>query len=261
MRGNQITISWLHTDAKSHPSGFSLLEIIGVLAVIAILTALVTPKVLDVIGQSKSVGLTTAIKTYEEAVQQYFKDIGSLRPLTPAGVPMLESTGNSAVVTSLPARLTLDASDPLVLTTGQWPRFRGPYLQKFTTGEPQGIGTSMLMPVRTPVALGTTVTPTNLGWDLDGNDGRSDLPTGGTVVYLQVVGVPQSHFVEIDHMLDQGVAVARLWLQQLGSTRTPGLASLVALGGGPPPAPQSQTRGRVKYNAATQTLLVYLAHN
>ena len=178
------------------------------------------------------------------------------------GVPTAETTGNSTVATSLPARLTLNASDPLNTGANQWRRFRGPYLERFDSANPPGIGTSMFMPATTPVSYGTSVTTTNFGWDLDAKDGLSDIPTGHTVVYLRITGIRQRDFLHLNNILDGGSSLARSNSPQLDTAQPPVLASLVAGGGGgPPPPANTLTRGRLKYNVATQTALIYLAHS
>ena len=247
--------------SKDHIRGFSLVELVGVLAIIAILAALIGPQVVNHIGRGNVVALAQSIPVYRKATEEYFRDIGSLRPLNATGVPTLETTGNSAVPTSLPARLTLDASDALNTGTNQWLRFRGPYLEQFNSAIPPGIGTTMFMPATTPVSYGTSVTTTNIGWDLNATDGLSDIPTGSTVVYLRITGVQQLEFIHLNNILDGGTSLARYHSPQIDTTQPPVLASLVAGGGGGPPPSNSTTRGRVKYNTATQTVLIYLAHS
>ncbi len=112
---------------------------IGVLAIIAILIALLLPKIFNLIASSNARSLAAAIRTYATAIVKYYANVGTVYPLNAAGVPTNENGGNSATVTSLPARLTLDVSDPL--NTGanhQWIRFRGPYLEKFKSNIPFG---------------------------------------------------------------------------------------------------------------------------
>ena len=134
--------------------GFTLVEMIGVLAIIAILIALLLPKVFQLIASSNARSLAAAVRTYETAVTSYFADVGSVYPLNVAGVPALEAGGDSNTTpTSLGARLALDISDPLVLTTNQWPRFRGPYAEKFNSTNSPGIGATILMPSGPAVAL------------------------------------------------------------------------------------------------------------
>ncbi|MCW5785225.1 MAG: prepilin-type N-terminal cleavage/methylation domain-containing protein [Nitrospirales bacterium] len=213
--------------------GFTLVEMIGVLAIIAILIALLLPKIFTLIASSKASSLAAAVRTYETAVAKYYGDIGTIWPLNAAGTPAQENGGNSVTVTSLGARLTLDASDPLNTGANQWSRFRGPYLEKFNTNTPPGLGTTMYMPAQTAVALGTATTGTNVGWDLKGDDGNSDLPTGARVAYLRVDGVSDTEFNEIDGVIDAGI----------GTSLT-----------------ERQLRGRVKYNPGNDRLYIYLTH-
>ncbi len=213
--------------------GFTLIEMIGVLAVIAVLAALILPKVFDVIADSRVNALAASVKAYETAVTKYYSDIGNLLPLNATGVPTVEATGDSATVTSLAARLTLSRSDALVTAAGLWPKFRGPYLEKFDTATPPSLGTTMYIPADAAVAYGTATTGTNLGWDLKGDDGNSDIPTGANVVYYQLTGLGLEDFERVDGIIDRDI----------GTT-----------------AATKQLRGRAKYDTATSTIFLYLAH-
>ena len=213
--------------------GFTLVEMIGVLAIIAILIALLLPKVFQLIASSNARSLAAAVRTYETAVTAYFADVGSVYPLNATGVPTAEATGNSATATSLAARLTLDMSDPLNTGANQWIRFRGPYTEKLNSANSPGIGATILMPAAPAIALATATTGTNIGWDLKGDDGNSDLATGSQVAYLQITGVALGDADEIDGIFDPGI----------GAT-----------------AAQRQLRGRVKYDTGTSQLFIYLAH-
>jgi prepilin-type N-terminal cleavage/methylation domain-containing protein len=213
--------------------GFTLVEMIGVLAIIAILIALLLPKIFTLIASSNARSLAAAIRTYETAIVKYYADVGTVYPLNATGVPAANANGNSATPTSLPARLTLDVSDPLNTGANQWIRFRGPYLEKFNSNVPPGLGTNMIMPATAAVALGTATTSTNVGWDLKGDDGNSDIPTGARVAYLRVDSVSDTEFSEIDGIIDAGI----------GSTQI-----------------ERQLRGRVKYDASNDQVYVYLVH-
>ncbi|WP_454064229.1 type II secretion system protein [Candidatus Nitrospira salsa] len=213
-------------------AGFTLIEMIGVLAVIAILVALLLPKVFEIMAESKANSLVGAMRTYETAIIDYYADIGSIRPLIVAGSPATDLSGDSFVVRSLPARLTLDQSDPLNTGANSWSKFKGPYLSKFSSDSPPGLGTKMYMPARRPVVYGTATTASNRGWDFN-NDGNSDIPTTASVVYVYFTGISNQDFENVDVILDPG----------MGATAT-----------------ERQLRGRVKYDTGTNEMMIYLTH-
>ena len=214
--------------------GLTMIEMIGVLGVIAVLAALIVPRVFDVITDSKIEALATATKTYETAVTQYYADIGSILPLNEQGLPQVEINGGTTVVRSLGARLTLASSDPLVLNTNLWPKFQGPYLEKFNSSLPPEIGTQMFLPTNIPVPLESQVTSNNMGWDLKGDDGNSDLPTDSHVAFFMLQGIGEEDFLKLDKIVDP----------LIGTTDA-----------------ERKLRGRAKWDTANEgTLLLYLAH-
>ncbi|GJL64369.1 MAG: hypothetical protein NPIRA04_30230 [Nitrospirales bacterium] len=217
----------------SKEQGFTLIEMIGVLAVIAILVALLLPKVFEIMAESRANALVAAVRTYETAVVDYYSDISSLLPLDVGGTPAAEATGDSATAISLGARLTLDANDALNTGANSWVRFRGPYLAKFITNVPPGLGTQVFMPTSsTPVAYNDPATVSNIGWDLN-NDGNSDIPSNSNVVYVYFSGISDADFDKVDAILDPGI----------GATTA-----------------ERVVRGRAKYDAATDQMMIYLNH-
>ena len=216
-------------------AGFTLIEMTGVLAVIAILVALLLPKVFEIVAESKANSLVAAVRTYETAVVDYYSDISSILPLNPGGNPTQEVSGDSFVVRSLPARLTLEQSDPLNTGNNGWTKFKGPYLSKFSSDVPPGLGTKVFMPVQAPVAYGTATTASNLGWDLN-NDGNSDIPTSANVAYVYFTGISNQDFEKVNALLDPG--------------ETQGGAGL----------PTRERTGRIKYDINTDEMRIYLIH-
>ncbi|MDA0739602.1 MAG: type II secretion system protein [Nitrospirae bacterium] len=214
--------------------GMTMIEMIGVLGVVAVLGAMIIPRVFDVITESKVDALATAIHTYEISVTKYYADIGSVLPLNVQGIPQVEGTGDSGVANSLAARLTLGSTDPLVLGTNLWPKFQGPYLEKFNSALPPEIGAQMYLPTTVPVAINAPVTSANMGWDLKGDDGNSDVPTDAKVAFFKLQGIGEEDFLKLDQLLDPLIGTDNA---------------------------ARKIRGRAKWDAANNgTLLFYMAH-
>jgi len=215
-------------------NGMTMIEMIGVLGVIAVLAALIIPRVFDVITDSKIDALATAIHTYETGVTRYYADVGTLLPLNAQGIPQVEGTGDSSIVLSLPSRLTLRSTDPLVLGTNLWPKFQGPYLEKFNSTLPPEIRTNMFLPTSVPVSIQTPVTSDNMGWDLKGDDGNSDVPSDAHVAFFKLQGIGEEDFLKLDQLLDP----------LIGTNDA-----------------ERKLRGRAKWAAANEgTLYLYVAH-
>ncbi|GJL67343.1 MAG: hypothetical protein NPIRA05_23140 [Nitrospirales bacterium] len=219
-------------ERRATRAGFTLIEMIGVLAVIAVLVALLLPKVFEVMAESKTNALVAAVATYKTAIIEYYADVGSILPLDAGGVPAIEFGGDSANPLSLPARLLLDKSDPLNTETNRWMNFNGPYLTKFATNSPPGFGTSVTMRATDSTAYGTVVVANDRGWDFDG-DGNNDIPANANVVFLRFMDIELVDFERVDAVLDQEVGAT------LGERRV---------------------RGRVKYVAVHKRMKIYLIH-
>lgn len=185
--------------------GFTLIEMIGVLAIIAILAAAVAPRVFEVIADSRGTRMATEVRAIETGVTRYYADVGTIQDLTALGAPQIDAAGASYPLT-LTSRVPLDAGN--AGTAGAWRRFNGPYLEKFVGGAP-AVGTSQVLSVQNPAGDGTTAADTtNMAFDLDNGGAANDTPDNGpeTVVVLVITGVDQGDFEKVDSIFDEGVA-------------------------------------------------------
>lgn len=167
--------------------GFTLIEIIGVLAVIAILAAMLAPRVFETIADSKSNRMANEVRTYRAAVSNWYRDIGTLQALNGSGLP--NSSDN---------QFQQDLIRSESSSAGLWSKWNGPYLD---TGLDPTFYLSSL-----PIG-GTFMTiQTQLGvrnFNLDGISG--DDTTGSQVVYLEIQSVDVNDFIRIDRIIDSGM--------------------------------------------------------
>ncbi|MBN1983727.1 MAG: prepilin-type N-terminal cleavage/methylation domain-containing protein [Chitinivibrionales bacterium] len=212
---------------STHASGgFTLIEMIGVLAIIAILVAALSPRIFDAISDSRVTSFVSTAKTLQTAATKYYSDIGTLLTLNNTGNAVADATGQL-----LPDVLTGQTAAPNPLVN-LWTRYRGPYLEKFADQNPP-IGTLMTMPTVNAAAIGAAAANNIFtNYDLN-NDGNNDLTAGAEIVTLRVTGVNQKEFEKIDAILDEGV----------GTTLA-----------------EKQNRGKVKWVQANGILNLYLAH-
>jgi len=217
-------------------SAFALVEMVGILALVALVVGFAAPRLFDAISESKIASTATSIKSLQSAVAKYDADMGTLFPLVGAtGVPS-PSVGPAAVTTpdgyagSLPDALVLSSSAPPANTgAGLWRKFRGPYIADFTTSNPP-IGTSMTL--NAELCHPAILTARSANFSLASNS-ASIFSAGTQVVYATYAGVTAKEFEKLDAMLDDG----------LGASQA-----------------NRQLWGKVKWNAATGDLLVYIAH-
>lgn len=212
-------------------TGFTLIEMIGVLAIIAILVAAVAPRIFEAIEDSKVTSASTLAKSIQVACTKYYADMGTLQAISDVSVspPTFGvNDGDPAGVGSLVATLTYTKA--AAQTAGAWPRFRGPYLESFSNADAP-IGTAMRLANMTSGVLATN---DELNYDLTG-DGIADIGANTTIVSLVFSGISGREWEKIDAIIDAAGLEGK----------TEG---------------QRQLQGRVKYDVATQTLFIYIAH-
>ncbi|QQS07398.1 MAG: prepilin-type N-terminal cleavage/methylation domain-containing protein [Fibrobacterota bacterium] len=211
--------------------GFTLIEMIGVLAIIAILVAAVAPRIFEAINDSKITSATSTIRTLESAVAKYYSDVGTLLPLNAAGAPTASNGNAAGVMTaySLPYVLNLGTAPA---TTGSWSKFRGPYMANLNVVTPP-IGNTMVIGSNLAAAALTAAGAAPPNFSLNGG-ATGSLTNTNQVVWVTFTGVSQGEFDKFDNIMDAGI----------GAT-----------------AAQRQTLGKVMWAAANGgTMTVYIAH-
>ena len=232
-------MSQLQQAQSPRKKGFTLIEMIGVLAIIAILVAAVAPRIFEAIEDSRVTTASTMVKAVQVATTKYFSDMGtllpiSLNPITGVGAPTFAaSTGAVAGAGTMATSLTYTRA--AAQTAGAWPHFRGPYMESFSETDAP-LGTDMRIASVASIAPAAAAANVETNYDLTG-DGTTDIALGSTVVSLVFNGVTQREWEKLDGIIDAA-----------------GMEGLTDL--------QRQQRGRVKYAVAAGigTIRVYIAH-
>lgn len=156
-------------------SGFTLIEMIGVLAVIAILAALLIPKIFEAINNARINNACISINTVKTALADHYAKYGSL------------NSSNGVSVTAPIANF-----DGILLTEGFIDK---PFETKVSTTNDVAIVQGL--------APATVATGSNAAYDLDGTGTANDAgPATAVVVESIMQNVSANDAVEISKRLD-----------------------------------------------------------
>ncbi len=176
-------------------SGFTLIEMIGVIAIIAILAAFISPKVFKAIEDAKVTRFVGETPTYATAVTKWYKDVGTLQSLNASGVATTPDTS---------FQIELIANKGTTATTGLWNNWDGPYIDSVAN-----ISLGSVLTVETNAGTSGTAAPAaanSTAFDLD-DDNKNDMDSK-QVVALKLTGILDGEFSKVDGMLDKGLTAA-----------------------------------------------------
>ena len=159
----------------SKQRGFTLMEMIGVMAVIAILVSVATPMIFDAIRNAKVTAFVEDVNMVKGAVAQYYEDTGGF----PTHIPSDNRDRNKRLMRN-------DSASPVA-------GWDGPYLEKdlgnpFTEGAYAGVLSS---------------TNANYQFDLDG-DGTADTTS---VAFIRIDQVTDEEAKSISDIFDNDGSV------------------------------------------------------
>jgi prepilin-type N-terminal cleavage/methylation domain-containing protein len=213
---------------KKKSLGFTLVELIGVMAVIAILSAMLVPKIFDAINRARIEHAAAAVNTIRTAVASHYTKFGAFADsagtfFTPDGVAAAQATDAAAF-------------DTLVLMKDRM------IDKRFAVKLGDQLDTTLVrVRVIEEAADATAITESSANYDFDGVSTVVDTNNGSLVVEAVITGVNANDAKELKEMIDGNDL----------TNPTPAIGSAATL-------------GRVKYPAiasgATGTVLVYIYH-
>jgi prepilin-type N-terminal cleavage/methylation domain-containing protein len=208
--------------------GFTLVEMIGVLAVVAILTAMLVPKIFETINTARLNSAAAGINTVKNAVANHFAEFGGFA----------DATG--IVLTPATVAASADAAnfDSAVLLPD------GILEKRFSVKIGDQLATNLVrVRLITTAANAAAITDSSANYDMDGVDTDVDTNDGALVCECVITGVSAADARGLKQLIDGNDITA--------------MANLPAIGA-------AANKGRVKYPAiaagSTGTVVVYVNH-
>jgi len=189
----------INKQSRKSIQGFTLIEMIGVLAVIAILASMLIPKIFEAINSARINNTVQSYNAIKTAVMDHYGKYGALNVVGPA--PAVGAT--AAQLASYDRQILLPEG----------------LIDKAFVAR---VGTNWLIQA-TPVAAGTTAatpaTGTNEAYDLDGGGAiANDAFPAAFVVEAIIQGVAIADAIEISERLD-GVSLSEAANSQTADLR------------------------------------------
>lgn len=177
---------------SSRQTGFSLVEMIGVLAIIAVLAVIIVPKVFSTIASSRITSAAASVGAMKSAVVEYASKYGSL-PITVVNsrlddVLLADSLidGRFSAKIGTPQTIPAVAGATYNRTTSTW-----------TGGASQANQTRLIC-----LASTTAVPSASAGANYRLNGGNVNLPAGARVASAVIVGVTGTEARELSLRID-----------------------------------------------------------
>jgi general secretion pathway protein G len=93
--GNVLTLARRRRRSRNREAGFTLVEILVVITIIGLIMALVGPRVLNYLGESKAKAAKIQIESFSSALDLYYLDLGRY-PNSNEGLTALTRSNNAA---------------------------------------------------------------------------------------------------------------------------------------------------------------------
>ena len=172
----------MHAHSRRRAAGFTMIEMIGVLAIIAILAVIVVPKVFSTIASSRITSTVASINAVRSSLTEFSGKYGMV-PLT---------TNNSRIDDLLVTAGNLDNRFVVKIGTQPTSAFATGATWSNATGAWVAAGGSAQTAQSRIVCLAATGNnpSTANGTNFRLNGGTANLPTGSRVVSAVLVGVP-----------------------------------------------------------------------
>jgi type II secretory pathway pseudopilin PulG len=223
--GNEHAMKTTSKNKRVQAVGFTLIEIIGVVAVIAILAAVLTPRVISVIARGKVNGTAQSLASLKTATTDYIVKNGSL--------PSRDGTGSTN------AAVAIGRFDADLVAGGFTEKLFSAAIGSQTFDESALSGRVHVRCLSATAAASVAAPTATAGGDnfnLDRDVATADFTAGQKIVAAFIPGVALGDAIELNKILD-------------GDTNT---------------GTTADTTGRCIYSAAapdnTTTVYIYVAH-